>query len=195
MKVLIDNGHGENTPGKRSPDGILREYLYSREIADRVVFELRELGIDAERIVKETLDVPISERCRRANIEYKDTNCKAILISIHCNAKGNENKWEDAQGWSAHIAPNASKRSKDLAQCLANTANYLGCKVRKPLPNQLYWVQNLGICRDTNCPAVLTENFFMDNKKDCDYLISPEGKSQVVKIHVDGIIKYLKEYE
>ena len=21
MKILIDNGHGENTPGKRSPDG------------------------------------------------------------------------------------------------------------------------------------------------------------------------------
>lgn len=27
MKILIDNGHGENTPGKRSPDGKLREYL------------------------------------------------------------------------------------------------------------------------------------------------------------------------
>ena len=26
MKVLIDNGHGENTPGKRSPDGRLREW-------------------------------------------------------------------------------------------------------------------------------------------------------------------------
>ena len=31
MKILIDNGHGENTPGKRSPDGKLREYLYARE--------------------------------------------------------------------------------------------------------------------------------------------------------------------
>lgn len=27
MKILIDNGHGENTPGKRSPDGSLREYV------------------------------------------------------------------------------------------------------------------------------------------------------------------------
>jgi hypothetical protein len=26
MNVLIDNGHGENTKGKRSPDGQLREY-------------------------------------------------------------------------------------------------------------------------------------------------------------------------
>ena len=29
MKILIDNGHGENTPGKRSPDGTFREYAYT----------------------------------------------------------------------------------------------------------------------------------------------------------------------
>lgn len=88
MKVLIDNGHGENTPGKRSPDGRLREWAYSREIADMVVVGLRKLGIDAERIVKEDTDVPLSERCRRANAIYKEAGKKAILVSIHCNAAG-----------------------------------------------------------------------------------------------------------
>ena len=28
MKILIDNGHGVETPGKRSPDGRFREYAY-----------------------------------------------------------------------------------------------------------------------------------------------------------------------
>lgn len=28
MKILIDNGHGVDTPGKRSPDRKLREYAY-----------------------------------------------------------------------------------------------------------------------------------------------------------------------
>ena len=32
MKILIDNGHGEDTAGKRSPDWTLREYAYTREI-------------------------------------------------------------------------------------------------------------------------------------------------------------------
>ena len=64
MKVLIDNGHGENTKGKRSPDGKLREYAWTREIADMLVLELGKMGIDAERVVKETIDVPLSERCR-----------------------------------------------------------------------------------------------------------------------------------
>ena len=36
MKVLIDNGHGANTPGKRSPDGVFREYIYSLEIEEAV---------------------------------------------------------------------------------------------------------------------------------------------------------------
>lgn len=80
MKVLIDNGHGENTPGKRSPDGRLMEWAYSREIADMVVVGLRKLGIDAERIVKEDTDVPLSERCRRANVIYKETGRKLSLF-------------------------------------------------------------------------------------------------------------------
>ena len=32
MKILIDNGHGRETPGKRSPDGKLREYAYNRSL-------------------------------------------------------------------------------------------------------------------------------------------------------------------
>ena len=59
------------------------------------------------------------------------------------------------------------------------------------MPDQLYWQQNLAICRDTNCPAVLTENFFQDNKEDVEYLLSPEGKQTVAQIHIDGIVKYL----
>ena len=71
MKVLIDNGHGENTPGKRSPkwnDGTqLFEWDYTREIARRVQSELRSKGIDVDLIVKENVDVPLGERCKRVN--------------------------------------------------------------------------------------------------------------------------------
>lgn len=191
MKVLIDNGHGENTPGKRSPDGRLMEWAYTREIADMVVYELRDRGIDAERIVREYSDVPLSERCRRANDIYKDTGKKAILISIHCNAAGSGASWMNAKGWSVFVSNNASANSKKLANCLADAARIIPVSVRTPAPGQLYWQQNLAICRDTNCPAVLVENFFQDNKEDVEYLLSAEGKRDVVRIHVEGIIKYL----
>lgn len=191
MKVLIDNGHGENTPGKRSPDGRLREWSYTREIADRVVYELRRRGVDAQRIVKENIDVPLSERCRRANAIYRETGKKAILVSVHCNAAGSGADWMQARGWSVFVSENASAASKKLAVCLAGAAVSENVKVRPQAPGQLYWQQNLAICRDTACPAVLTENFFQDNKEDVDYLLSEEGKNMVVQIHVEGIIKFL----
>ena len=114
MKVLIDNGHGSNTPGKRSPDGRLREYAYTREIASRLEMELRKNGIDAERIVKEEIDVPLAERCRRVN-EYKAS--EAILVSIHCNAAGNGSDWMSARGWEAWTSVGKTKADK-LATCL-----------------------------------------------------------------------------
>ena len=191
MKVLIDNGHGENTPGKRSPDGRLREWSYTREIADRVVFGLKKLGIDAERIVREDIDVSLSERCKRANAIYKETGKNAILVSIHCNAAGSGANWMNAHGWSVFVSNNASTNSKKLATCLTDAATDQKVTIRQPMPNQPYWEQNLAICRDTNCPAVLTENFFQDNKEDVEYLLSPEGKRVVVQIHIDGIVKYL----
>lgn len=190
MKVLIDNGHGSNTPGKCSPDGRLREYAYTREIAERLVMELRKNGIDAERIVKEEIDVPLAERCRRVN-EYKAS--EAILVSIHCNAAGNGSDWMSARGWEAWTSVGKTKADK-LATCLYEDAEYClpGMKMRKDMADgdpdkesQFY------ILRHTNCPAVLTENLFQDNREDVEFLLSEEGKRAIVSLHVWGTMKYL----
>lgn len=194
MKILIDNGHGENTTGKCSPDGTLKEWAYTREIADRIVSELREKGQDTERIVKEMMDIPLTVRCKRANNIYKETGGNAMLISIHCNAAGSGEEWLSAHGWSVFVSGNASNHSKNLASCLVRTAIAKGVYVRQPMPGQLYWMQNLAICRDTICPAILTENFFQDNKEDVAFLLSEEGKRMVTQIHVDGIMDYLNRY-
>lgn len=193
MKVLIDNGHGENTPGKRSPDGRLREWAYTRKIADRVIAGLRTKGIDADRIVKEMVDIPLSVRCRRANTIYRESGGNAILVSIHCNAAGLGSDWLSAHGWSVFVADNASTNSKKLATCLAEVAIQKEVFVRQPTPEQLFWIQNLAICRDTNCPAILTENFFQDNKEDVEFLLSEEGMQMVTQIHVEGVMNYLNK--
>jgi len=36
MLVLLDNGHGIDTPGKCSPDKRLKEYAYTREIVKEI---------------------------------------------------------------------------------------------------------------------------------------------------------------
>ncbi len=190
MVVLIDNGHGKDTAGKRSPDGRLLEYQYAREIAQRLAKELWEKSIDAVLITPEENDVSLSERCRRAN---KYGSKGVLLVSIHCNAAGADGKWHDAHGWAAYVSKNASVSSKTLARCLIQAAKDKGLSVREYAHQAPYWTQNLAICRDTKCPAVLTENLFQDNKADVDYLLSEEGKQAIVAVHVQGIMDYIKK--
>ena len=189
--IILDNGHGVNTPGKQSPDGKLKEYKYTREVVQTIYNKLTNLGYKSTILVPEETDISLSERVKRANKIYNDNSKKAILISVHCNAAGNGSQWLNAQGWSVFISQNASQNSKKLANYLANSANDYKLKLRIQSPGQLYWTQSLAICRDTNCPAVLTENLFQDNKQDVDFLLSNAGKETIANLHVDGIIKYL----
>ena len=101
MKIFIDNGHGQFTPGKRSPDGQLREAFFNREIARRIVLDLQDRGYDAELLVPEDDDISLKERCWRVNswcLLHGKQN--AILVSIHVNAYGNGLEWTQPHGWS-----------------------------------------------------------------------------------------------
>lgn len=62
MKILIDNGHGQSTPGKRSPDGRFLEFKFNRTIAKQIVDDLRDRGYDAELLVPEDDDIPLKDR-------------------------------------------------------------------------------------------------------------------------------------
>ena len=195
LKILIDNGHGVNTPGKCSPDNRLREWAYSREIATRVVAALRGMGYDSERVVCEDDDVALSVRCRRVNDVCKRFGSKnVLLVSIHNNAAGGDGEWHDARGFSAHVGRNASVKSKALARYLWSEALRQGLHGNRCVPCVKYIVQDLAICRDTMCPAVLTENLFQDNKADVDLLLSDDGKERVTAVHVNAIVEFIKDY-
>ena len=89
MKILIDNGHGIETPGKRSPDGRFREYAYNRLIASAIVSHLQYRGYDAQLLVPEQEDISLKERVCRVNTlccEVGKNN--VLLVSIHVNAGG-----------------------------------------------------------------------------------------------------------
>lgn len=193
MKILIDNGHGVDTAGKRSPDGSLREYKYAREIAEKVVSELKKRGFDAERIVTEENDISLSERCRRVNSICDRVGTKnVILVSIHCNAAGNGSQWMNARGWEAWTSVGQTAADK-MADCLYKAAEETDFKIRKDTtdgdPDK---EGHLYILKHTKCPAVLTENLFQDNKEDVAFLLSETGKETIVSLHVKGIINYLK---
>lgn len=192
MIILLDAGHGIETPGKRSPDGRLREYKYCREIINEVKNQLESKGFQVELIVIDDTDIPLMERCRIVN-QYCDKYGKAntVLVSVHCNAAGSGADWMNARGWSVFISNNSSKKSKQLAECLFAAAQKEELALRKYSQTQVYWKQNLAICRETYCPAVLTENLFQDNKEDVEYLLSEKGKESIIRLHVNGIINYI----
>ncbi len=122
MKILIDNGHGLNTPGKRSPDGKLIEAIYTRQLAKRIVADLQDRGYDSELLVPETEDIPLKDRVNRVNAICRAEGIKnTILISIHVNAAGDGTKWMNATGWSCYTCKGQTE-SDHLATCLYQSA-------------------------------------------------------------------------
>lgn len=198
MKVFIDNGHGQETPGKCSPDGKLREYVWTRDIAMRVVCKLKQLGYDASLLTPELNDVPLSERVRRVNAYCLKHSAKdAVVVSIHNNASPpNNSKWHPAHGFSVYVSQSkkgkVSTGSALLADCIVAEAAYKKMHIRKCWPDKSYWIKSLAITRDTLCPAVLTECLYMDNEQDYEFLMSMTGQQMCVDIHVDAIIQYIK---
>ena len=195
MLILIDNGHGLDTIGKRSPNGKFLEATYTREIARRVVADLTDRGYNAQLLVPETEDIPLTERVRRINAHCNTLGkSNIILISIHVNAAGNGTKWLNATGWSVFTCSGQTESDK-LAECLCESAikNFPGRRIRTDMSDgDMDWEEGFYILRKSWCPAVLTENFFMDNHSDLEYLQSRAGKQAVVDTHVEGIVEWLE---
>ena len=211
--VILDNGHGVNTPGKCSPakeDGTrFREYSYTRIIAKQLEKQLKEKGYNVYMVTPEEKDISLTERVKRINKvvkQYGANNC--LMISIHVNAAGNSDKWMSARGWSAWTTKGQNNSDK-LAECLYDAAeklllndatfkaSYLGETKQKIIRTDTSdkdrdLEADFYITKGSNCPAVLTENFFQDNRKDVALMESQHGQEIIVGIHLQGIEKFIK---
>lgn len=185
--VILDNGHGSGTLGKQSPDGKFREWVWTREFVAELSAALSSKGVVTHILVPEAKDVSLRERCRRAN----SLPGRRILVSVHNNASGVGDKWRNASGFCACVSHNASTDSKRLAKYMTEAALSDGLCGNRKTPDCGYWQTNMAICRETKCPAVLTENMFQDNREDVDFLNSADGRSRLLKVHVEAILKYL----
>ena len=194
MIILLDNGHGFDTPGKQSPDGFFREFAYNRFLASEIHERLTVLGIDSRFLVPEQEDIPLPERCRRANAICEQFGCdQVILLSLHVNAAGNGQKWMNARGWSCYTSRGETKADA-LATCLYEAAktHLLGMRLRTDYSDgDPDLEESFYILRYSRCPAVLTENLFMDNRHDLAFLESREGSQAIIDLHVAGIFQYL----
>lgn len=214
--ILIDNGHGSDTPGKCSPmleDGSrYMEYKHARLLAARICSELKARGYNAELLTPETTDTSLAKRVSRANIlaaKYGKSN--TLVVSIHSDAAGCGG-WMNGRGWSVYTSPGKTK-SDTLATCIWNamekslaahgypqtfTAEDTARKSR-PMRSDFTdgdcdYEAKLYILTKTSCLAVLTENLYHDNRKDVAFLTSPQGIEAIVQGHVEGIAEYVGKY-
>lgn len=206
--IIIDNGHGIDTPGKCSPDALagmtdsrhfLKEWAWTRKCARGIVSALCARGHDARLLVPEDRDIALTERVRRVNAlcgELGKDN--VLLVSVHVNAAGSGARWMDARGWSAYTTKGVTDADK-LAACLIDAAEQV---FTEPLEVRRYsnadryardFEEDFYILRKTACPAVLTENFFQDNREDVAFLGSAAGLQFCVDVHVRGILAYIAE--
>lgn len=199
MKILLDNGHGYNTPGKCSPDKRFREYKYNRIISKKVYDSLKAKGFDIELIVPEEVDISLGERARRVNSQCTKLGTSNVcLVSIHCNAAGN-GKWMNAEGWSIWTSKGQTKGDKLADEIYKIAAKTFPTKGRRVISDfkdgDGDYESNFYILAKTKCAACLIENFFMDDKEDLAYLETEAAKDTITQVIVEGIINYVNKYK
>ena len=130
VKILIDNGHGENTMGKQSPDGRLHEYAYAREIAKRVEKCLKCKGYDVERIVPEDFDISLSIRCKRVNDICRKVGSKGSQVQCRVpSADHNAARLFPSSGVLFKDPPN--KKISGYTAAKENRNNMIKIKIRR----------------------------------------------------------------
>ena len=191
-----------------------REWRFNRRLVNIAGSLLKENGFNVINIVPEDTDIPLSTRVKRINKyceKYGAGNC--ILVSIHVNAAGNGG-WYNARGWSIWTTRKQNNSDK-LATEIWNVANEVfnadeelvksfnkpEYKKYKPVLSQYAgdsdpdYEADFYIIKGANCPAVLIENGFQDNKDDVKYLESAQGFCNCAKVIAEGVESYYNKYK
>lgn len=194
---ILDAGHGGVdeqgnylTAGKRSPiwkDGkVYYEGEGNRQIVSGIADLLESENIPYHVLVPESRDVPLWERVQRVN--KLDTDLNKVVISVHSNGFHKES----ANGWAVYTSKGVTE-SDNLADCFLDAA-------KECLPNRFNLhgsgKKEAGFYMLKKHPftAVLTENLFHTNRKDCLFLMSQKGQETIINIHFQAILSYEQRF-
>lgn len=175
MIIVIDPGHGGEDPGATGY-GLVEKNI-NLFLAKAVQKALS--GYDAEvRLTREGDTNPgFSTRANYAN------NLNAgYFLSVHTNAGG-------GTGFESFIHNNAPAATEVLRSTLHDEVArfYTGAG----LPDRGKKKANFAVLRDTNMPAVLLENLFVDNPQDAAHLADSSFLNGVAKAVAGGLVKAL----
>jgi len=196
ITVLLDAGHGASTPGKRSPvtdDGRqLLEWQLTRDLSDRIKVTCDQLGIRCIQANIDDSDPGLSARAKYINQlvrQEAELGYQCIMISLHGNACGNGSVWCSATGFEVWTTEGTTK-SDEFAKLLCKHFPIIFPKEKLRGHKE----KNFTLIFKCACPCVLTENFFYDNPKDFELLMSERGRQMITDLHMAAICDYI-EYE
>ncbi len=194
--VAVDNGHGMETAGKRTPaipedwfgkkkgDYIL-EKEFNKPTAEYLIGALKRCGMNTVNVSPGTGDIPPKDRYTAAN------NAKAdIFVSKHYNAA--TGKWGSANGIETIISQYASDKSKKLAGLVQSELVKEHKRTDRGVKTDITQSGiNIAVLRYTNMPAVLTESGFMDNLAEAKTMLDPNFQKADAEATCKGICIYL----
>jgi hypothetical protein len=178
FKLALDAGHGLNTKGKQTPDGI-KEWALNDIICDEIQKILKNYNCEILRLDNNEgkVDESLIKRLNRA----LDWGAK-VIVSIHHNAyKG---VWGNHSGVEVYIDNRPTEEDKKLANLIyGNLVNKTGLKGRG-IKNA-----NFTIINTNKTIAVLCEGGFMDSKTDYKIITSPSGQRAYAESVAEAIIE------
>jgi N-acetylmuramoyl-L-alanine amidase len=193
ITILLDEGHYDGCPGKRSPkfeDGTqFFEWKYCRELGKRIKEECDSLGIKCIRTTNKDVEASLTERAEHINNLFrreKKLGRSALLISLHANAASN-GKWSSATGWEVFTTEKTTNSDK-----FANILCDIFPSIFPDKKLRGHKEKNFTILYKVNCPCVLTENFFYDNKEECLWMQEEDTINKIVELHIKAIKEYIK---
>lgn len=196
--VFLDDGHGANTPGKRTPyipelKRSIQENEFNSAVVKVLEEELKRAGVVVFLTAPTDKDTPLKERTDFANKTYQDycnkygkANVNAAFVSIHYNAFDGSFAGSNPEGSSIYVY--LGYKNKEAGMLAEKIANYLKGGTQRQWRGVLE--ADFHVLRETAMNAVLSENGFMDNKREAMLMISPEFQKEVATEHAKGICDF-----
>lgn len=186
--IILDPAHGEETPGKRSPDGNHREYLWSRQRCLSLYRKLTDLGYIVYFTNDSQNEIGVLKRKEVANRISNKVPGTKLLISIHNDAFGEG--WTDITGYSVFTSKGNTKSDSFAENLMKNFMKVFPELKARPefSDSDLDREENFTVLMG-NYSAVLIEWLFQNNKKDVKIINDPY---YIIKFE-DCIVKTIEE--
>ena len=173
MKLYLDPGHGGNDPGAQGSG------LNEKDVTLDIALKLRAILLndyqDIEIKMSRTTDITksLSERTNEANGWGAD-----YYLAIHINSGGGEG-YEDYI-YSGLSDTSTSAKYQDIIHAEVIKLNQLKDRGKKKA--------NFHVLRESNMPALLSENGFIDNSHDAALMKQTSWRQNVAQGHANGIL-------